>query len=135
MRKFNLEEQFNLKRHKEKAVSDVEDIKLFFNERHISNRKIADVLEVQPQQVGHWFNGRQSTPVKRKAELGILIQMVLDWEKGHGRIFNSVPKCPYDDGMNDIKLGRDFDIYMECEDCKMRSECGKVYLSTLCKVV
>ena len=122
MIEFNLEEKFACRNYKEKAVSDVEDIRVFFNERHISNKRIADVLEVQPQQVGYWFNGRQATPPKRKTELGVLMQMVLDWENIHGRIFNS-PKCPYDDGETDIKFGRDFNVYTECDTCRIRLDC------------
>jgi len=128
MKEFDLVEQFLSTRRKEPAPSDVEDLKGFFKERHINNYKIADAIECPPQRISMWFGGQCHTPYKWKVKLESIKQMLIDWEDKHGFIFNSpehlsTKKCPYDDGETDIKFGRDFNVYDECDTCRIRLDC------------
>jgi hypothetical protein len=47
MKEFDLEEIFTRKPEKAKSISDVEDMRLFFQERHISN-KVIGLMDANP---------------------------------------------------------------------------------------
>ena len=139
MKDFDLVNQFQLERPKEPTPSDVADLRDFFRERHANNYKIADALECRPQQISMWFNGHQSTPAKWKTELENLRDRFIEWEKIHGRVFNSlltinkppipVSKCPYYKD-HDVRFGIDFDQYDVCEGCDLKSDCKEFHLIT-----
>lgn len=136
MKDFDLVEQFQLERQKESTPSDVADLRDFFRERHANNYKIADALDCRPQQISMWFNGHQSTPNKWKIELEKLRDRFVEWEKIHGRVFNSdahlltintpISKCPYYKDY-DIRFGIDFDQYDVCEKCDLKSNCKEFH--------
>jgi hypothetical protein len=128
MKEFDLVDQFKLVRRRETTPSDVEDLKVFFRERYLSNHKIADALECKPQQISMWFNGLQTTPVKWKAELNILKQMFIDWENAHGYQFNSEEHlltvntvCPYAE--HGLRFSYDYNGYDVCDNCNIKLKC------------
>jgi hypothetical protein len=63
--------------------------KMFFKKRHISDVKIASMLEVSAQAIGDWLNNRKDWPKKREVQIENLMKEITEWEKEHGRIFNS----------------------------------------------
>lgn len=94
MDNFDLESFFMVKPKKPSPTPYKQSyLKLFFDNRNISDNRIAKYLteyceNISAMQVGNWLNGRAPLPNKWRIELEKLKQMFLDWEKQHGRTFN-----------------------------------------------
>jgi|WetSurMetagenome_2_1015567.scaffolds.fasta_scaffold596105_1 hypothetical protein len=61
----------------------------FFRDRKIPNTKIAKILQVSAVTIGYWLNGNIAVPDRRDDQIHTLAREILDWEREHGRKFNS----------------------------------------------
>lgn len=114
-------------------------LKQFFEDRLITNLKLAEILEVSPSQICYWLTGKRTPPEKYKLDLDLVAQKISEWEKDHGYMLNSqmltinkpddkkapTPKkesvCPYAD--KGVIYGTDFDEYDVCMECEYRKSC------------
>jgi len=65
------------------------DLRDFFYSRKVLNIKIAKVLGVSTVLVGYWMNGNFIPPEKRENDLQALADKIREWEREHGKVFNS----------------------------------------------
>ena len=83
----DLEREFGV--HKREWSSKPHVLKDLFIDRKVFNTKIAKVLQVSGVSVGYWLNGNVPVPERRDEQLHALARKILDWEREHGRKFNS----------------------------------------------
>jgi hypothetical protein len=81
----DLEREFGLPRTKWIA----HELKDFFAQRKIQNKKIAKCLEVSSVLIGYWLNGNIPVPERRENELQTLANKIREWERKEGRMFNN----------------------------------------------
>ncbi len=70
-------------------------MKRFFMDRHIPDTKIAEWIgDVTSMSVGRWLRDNKPIPEQYKPQMEAFRQAIMEWERIHGRLFNTFGNPP-----------------------------------------